>query len=363
MKMPRPLATRLGRLLAAAGIAASLPAFAQPVPQAVPPAVTALAAAIAAELAAQCPLADADDTAAFEGCRAALDGGHGVLRAQLPPVLLWGRQDADPRVTLRQTHLTQFAPDTWTRLYAPLFMFNGRHQVDWVPGEQQYVIRLEAAFRNRLAPGQFPHPFWHEAAEWATYQNANGVLMWVHPQTLRVQVAQFTSRAANPMLHAVRPVEHRFDGQWLWTDTAGRVQPAVTLFEGLFRPENPHLRALDRQYRDLALQMREAQCSSCHVPSNPDGMSRLVLLSSPAHAAGEIDRLIRSVREDRRPGDPGGNAHALERHQKEWLLQSAQAFKATVDAARDWEAQAARPRTGGWQPVKAIALQPHPGPR
>ncbi len=338
--MKRPNTIRLAGLLAAAALLTAAPARAQQ-DTAVPAAVDALARAVAAELLMKCPLANASDAAAFETCRAGLYGG-GALRSHLPSFLLWGRQSGNVHATLRQTNLTQFAPDVWTHLYAPLFMFNGNYKVEWVPQEKQFVVRLEAAFRNRLSPGQFPYPFWHEESKWQTYQNANGWLLWVNPKTARIQAVQFTNRAETPMLQAVVPVEHKFDGQWLWTDAGGRTQPAVTLFDGLYRADNPYLRPLDRQYRDLALQMREAQCSSCHVPNNPDKSSRLVLLSTPAHAAGEIDRVIKAVRDDKMPMDEFRNSYALSDEDKKWLLQSAEAFRDTVRAAKDWEAQAAR---------------------
>ena len=345
---PRFVSVLAGFAATAAVLAAS--ARAQEVP--VPPAVQQMAKTIAAELAARCPLAGAGDIAAFNSCRAALFGDS-ALRANLPAVLLWGRQNANPNVTLRQTHLTQFAPDTWTNLYAPLFMFNGKYTVEWKAEERKFLVLLETAFRNRMPPGQFPYPFWHEAAKWNTYENANGFMLWVDPATARIQAAQFTNRAATPMLHAVEPVQHaKFTGEWMWTDPAGKTQPAVTLFDGLYRPENPYLRALDRQYRDLALQMRESQCASCHAPDNPDKMSRLVLLSTPAHAAGEIDRLIKSVKEDRMPMDENRLSYALSPENKKWLLESAEAFKSTVQSARSWEAKAAQSaQLPAWQPM------------
>jgi hypothetical protein len=90
------------------------------------------------------------------------------------------------------------------------------------------------------------------------------------------------------------------------------------------------------------------------VPNNPDKMSRLVLLSTPAHAAGEIDRLIKSVREDRMPMDEYRNSYALPAEDKKWLLDSAEAFRSSVQAAKAWEAEATKadakaPAT--WQPV------------
>lgn len=325
---------------AAAGIGATTPPAGDGV--AVPAGVRKLAADVAGELAQHCPLAPANDTAAFNACRKALFG-ESVLRSHLPNVVLWGRQNKNPAATLRQTNLTQFAPDVWTNLYAPLFMFNGRHTVEWVPEEKRFLVRLEAAFRNRLAPGQFPYPFWHEEEKWGTYENANGFLLWIDPASTRITAAQFTRRATNALLQPVQPVQHaRFDGKWVWTDDSGRTQPAVTLFDGLYRADNPFLRALDSQYRDLALQLREGQCSSCHVPNNPDKMSRLVLLSTPAHAAGEIDRLIKSVKEDRMPMDEFRISYPLSADHKKWLLESAELFRGTVQAAKAWETQAAQ---------------------
>lgn len=310
----------------------------QPAP--VPPAIEQAAGRIAAELALHCPLAPAGDTGAYDQCRRGLFGSA-ALRAQLPPILLWGRESKSANATLRQTHLTQFAPDVWTSMYAPLFMFNGRHTVEWVPEERLFRVRLEAAFRNRLAPGQFPYPFWHDEAKWAMYEKANGMMLWMAPDTALIRAAQFTDRAPNAALQDVEPVRHaKYEGPWLWTDEKGRTQPAVTLFDGVYRPENPHIKAMDRQYRDLALQLRESQCSQCHVPSNPDKMSRLVLLSTPAHAAGEIDRLIKSVREDRMPVDDLRNAAPLPTDRKQWLLESAEAFRASVRAAQEWEKNA-----------------------
>jgi len=332
IKKMRSVAAVIG--LALTGLAAQ----AQEV--AVPTAIQQAAREIAGELATHCPLAPAGDTSAYNACRKALFGPS-ALRAHLPDFLLWGRQSKNANATLRQTNLTQFAPDVWTNMYAPLFMFNGQHTVQWIPEERLFLIRLETAFRNRLAPGQFPYPFWHDEAKWATYENANSFMLWVHPDSGKIRAAQFTDRAPNALLQTVQPVKHaKHEAGWLWTDDKGKTQPAVTLFDGVYRPENPHIKAMDRQYRDLALQLRESQCTQCHVPNNPDKMSRLVLLSTPAHAAGEIERLIKSVREDRMPVDEFRLAMPLASDKKEWLLQRAEAFRAVVQAAQDWEKNA-----------------------
>lgn len=305
--------------------------------QAVPQAVEQAARDIAAELAKHCPIAKPNDTEAYNACRRGLFGSQ-TLRSHLPAILLWGRESKAAGATLRTTNLTQFAPDVWTNMYVPLFMFNGKNTVEWVPEERLYRVRLEAAFRNRLAPGQFPYPFWHEEAKWSTYENANSVSLWIAPDTFKVRAAQFTDSGPTARLQAIEPVKHaKHDGKWVWTDDNGRTQPTVTLFDGVLRSDNPYIQAMDRQYRDLALQMRESQCSQCHVPNNPEKMSRLVLLSTPAHAVGEIDRLIKSVRDDRMPVDEFRNAVPLSPDQKKWLLESAEAFRTSWKQAQAWE--------------------------
>jgi hypothetical protein len=316
---------------------------------------------IAAELARHCPLAPAGDTEAFNACRKALFGPS-TLRSHVAGILIWGRQSKNADASLRQTNLTQFAPDVWTGMYAPLFMFNGRHTVEWVAEEKMFLVRLEAAFRNRLPPGQFPYPFWHDDAKWGMYENANAMLLWIAPDTVKIKVAQFTDRAPTARLQPVEAVKHaKHEGAWMWTDESGQTQPKATLFDGVYRADNPYIRAIDRQYRDLALQMRESQCTSCHVPNNPDKISRLVLLSTPAHAAGEIDRLIKSVKEDRMPMDDLRMSYALSAENKKWLLESAETFKTTVKAAQDWEKQAlARAKPGPDKPGAATSQMGSP---
>jgi hypothetical protein len=217
-------------------------------------------------------------------------------------------------------------------------MYSGEYSTEYVERERLYLIRLRAGFRNLLPPGQFPYPFWHDEAKWNTYQGANSILLWIDPNTTRIKIAQFTDRGATPPIVGSAPVlQPKFDGKWLWTDAEGRVQPQVTLFDGLFRAENPSLPKLDGAYKALALKMRDAQCDSCHVPNNPDEMKRLVLLQTPAHAAGEIERLMKAIREDKMPLDEAGIEQPLETKLKRALLESGEAFETLVRAAKDWE--------------------------
>ena len=309
-------------------------------PLALRPQIERLAADLAAELSHLCPLAEPGDQAAFDRCRQGLFRDS-IMKRNLAPRLLWGRVHKDPATKLKETTLTQFAPDVLAGMYLPLFMFNGTHTVEYQRREGLFLVRMETAFRNRLAPGQFPYPFWHDEAKWNTYQGANEILLWIDPKTTRIKIAQFTDRGATPSLVSSGSVQQpKFDGKWLWTDAQGRVQPQVTLFDGLFRAENPYLPKLDTAYKALALKMRDAQCDSCHVPSNPDGMKRVVLLQTPAHAAGEIERLMKAVREDRMPRDEVGIEQPLDAKLKSALLEVGGAFEELVREAKDWESKA-----------------------
>jgi hypothetical protein len=309
------------------------------------PAVERIAAEIASDLARICPPAQPGDTAAFDRCRQGLFNDS-PLKRNMHSIVIWGR--VNPAASLKETHLTQFAPDVLTGMYIPLFMFNGRHTVELDAKEKLYVVRLETAFRNRLQPGQFPYPFWHSDHKWNTYQGANNLLLWIDPKSVTIRFAQFTDRGATPPINVSAPLKHEFDGKWMWTDAAGQAQPQVTLFDGLFSADNPYLHRLDGAYRKLALSLRDGQCSSCHEPDNRHGMKRLVLLQTPAHAAGEIKRLMKSVQRDSMPLDDAGIEAPLEAPVKEALLKNAGAFDALVDAAKEWErVQAARNEKAG----------------
>src|SRR5215204_5720639 len=297
--------------------------------------VEVMAAELALELQRLCPPASPSDQAAFDRCRRDLFGDSA---RNLSPRLLWGRRHQDAGAALKDTNLTQFAPDVIAGLYLPLFMFSGEHSAEYVDREGMYLIRLRAGFRNRLPPGQFPYPFWHEEAKWGVYQAANSVLLWVNPKTAKIVIGQFTERGSAGPVVSTQPIKPKFDGSWMWMDREGRIQPRVTLFDGLFRQDNPYLPKLDFTYRTLALRMRDAQCDNCHMPNNPMPMRRLMLMHTPAHAAGEIARLMKAVREDRMPLNDMGIEQPLEPALKRALLESGGDFEELVKAAKDWEA-------------------------
>ena len=299
--------------------------------------IAQMASEVALELQQICPPASPSDQAAFDRCRRSLFGDS-ALRRSLAPRLLWGRRSQDAGAALKNTNLTQFAPDVIAGLYLSLFMYSGEYSTEYVERERLYLIRLRAGFRNLLPPGQFPYPFWHDEAKWGVYQAANSVLLWVNPKTAKIVIGQFTERGSDSPVVSTQPIWPKFDGNWMWMDKEGRIQPRVTLFDGLFRQDNPYLSKLDFTYRTLALRMRDAQCDKCHAPNNPLPMRRLVLMHTPAHAAGEIARLMTAVREDRMPRDDNGIEQPLEPALKRALLESGGAFEELVKAAKDWEA-------------------------
>jgi len=299
--------------------------------------IVQMASDVALELQQVCPPAAPSDQAAFDRCRHSLFGDS-RLRRSLAPRLLWGRRNQDAGAALENTNLTQFAPDVIVGLYLSLFMYSGEYTIEYVERERSYLIRLRAGFRNLLPPGQFPYPFWHDEAKWGVYQAANSVLLWVNPKTAKIVIGQFTERGGDSPVVSTRPISPKFDGKWMWMDKEGRIQPSVTLFDGLFRQNNPYLPKLDTTYRSLALRMRDAQCDNCHVPSNPLPMRRLVLMHTPAHAAGEISRLMNAVRTDKMPIDDFGIEQPLNSALKRALLEAGAAFEESVKAAKDWEA-------------------------
>jgi len=292
------------------------------------------------QLQDKCPVSPPDNQAAFDNCRQFLfrDASH-IKDMMAFPVVLWGRQ-TDASLSLKDTNLTQFSSDILSGLYLPLFMFDGQYKVTFNEKEKMILATLHVAFRNRLQPGQFPYPFWHDSKKWSVYENARTLLLWIDPVSARIRVAQFAATGdAMPGQPNGKAQTPAFNGQWLWTDQNGQTQPAVTLFDGLYRKDNPFKPQLDKTYREFAISLRESQCLSCHVPNNPEKMKRLVLLQSPAHASAEIQRVLKSVKEKKMPLDNLGLEKELDGPLMKALLDKGGEFEKVVNAAKEWERQ------------------------
>src|SRR5262245_58129560 len=298
--------------------------------------VEQLIGAIIRETALACPLASPSDQAALDRCRAALYGDS-AFRKGLAPIVLWGRPNPEGR-RLRDTNLTQFAPDVLAGLYVPMFMFTGEYDVSFDSTEKLYRVRAPALFRNAMDLGQYPYPFWHDPRKWNDYQAANELTFWVDPSKTRIVTMQFSARGKpDPRLVSAPRTAPPFDGKWMWVDAGGQSQPRPALFVGLLRSGNPYLGQLESAYRDLATELRKGTCNECHAPDNSAGTKRLVLMQTPVHAAGEIKRIMRAVRDDKMPLDDLGLYKEIDPAIKATLLKYGAAFESLVDAARDWE--------------------------
>ncbi len=290
------------------------------------------------QTATACPLTSPADQTALENCRAALYGDS-ALRRGLAPVVMWGRPSPEGK-RLRDTNATQLAPDVLSGLYLPLFMFTGEYEISFDPTERLYTARVPALFRNALDPGQYPYPFWHDGKKWADYQAANQVTFWIDPAKIRIVMMQLSGQGKpDPRLTSAPHTQPAFDGKWMWTDAQGQTQPRPTLFVGLMSRNNPYLGQLEGTFRDLAGELRKGSCHECHTPDNYAGMKRLILMQTPVHAAGEIKRMMRAVRQDKMPLDDAGLYKELDPTVKAALLKYGAAFESLVDAAREWEAK------------------------
>ena len=289
-----------------------------------------------------CPLADPGDQAAYDDCRAKVFASEAIAD-EVADYILWGGGKID--VALRDRSLTQFGKKIWIGLYLPLFMFTGDFKTQVNEEGNWMLLRAEVRFRNLLKPGQYPYPFWHDESKWNAYQEANELVFTLDLRNARViGVQRSPFGTGNPELdqkltYAMKVPPRKFNkDEWMWKDQNGVPQPKVTLFDGLYAAENPYLRKLEAAYTAFAVEMRDNNCMVCHVPNNPEKMKNLILLQTPAHAAGEIDRIIRVVRADAMPAKSWAGPKSIEDPKaKERFLDFARAFKAQVDAAAAWD--------------------------
>lgn len=294
----------------------------------------ATAAKIVASLAERCPMAPVGDVAAFDVCRSTIGQGPEGAAVGTGSVL-WGGEQPDK--ALKNKNLTWFRGDLFLRMYVSLYMFTG----EWT-GEARddgtYLIRAQGYFRNELPPGHFPYPFWHSSAKWDAYEKSNELRLYLSPDGRVKMVTRHSggSDSARPAgYHHVQPPV--FAGQWNWTDQTGQAQPQVTLFSDLYSANNPHLQQLDQQYRAFALNLRDADCESCHVPDGHKYMKKLTLLNTPLHTAGEVEATLRSIRESAMPVNKQGDKVKLDPSLRETLLRNGDEFRRLLNEADAWE--------------------------
>lgn len=290
------------------------------------------------ELASICPMEDPSDLVAFDKCREGIMNSV-VVSENMDDRILWGGKKANK--TLSETVLTEMAAPVWQSMYLSLMMFTGYSEVSFDKKENKVVLRAEARFRNQLMPGNYPYPFWHSDGKWKAYQGANEVVFFIEIEDAKVAAVVRSPRGRkNPKLDSkfVGALTNFKEDEWMWKDGKGELQPKVTLFDGLYSSKNPHLLSIESTYKSLALRMRNNNCMACHVPNNPEDAEKLLLLQTPAHAAGEIDDIIRTVRAGVMPMKFIGGKEGIEDPKEKGLfLVSAEAFKLALDNAAEWE--------------------------
>jgi hypothetical protein len=224
-------------------------------------------------------------------------------------------------------------------MYLSLFTFTGRQSVDEDPREHIKVIDIEAYFRNAMPPGEYPYPFWHSADKWNAYETANALKFYLNPagQVFVVTRSQGGSEAARGPYARVTPPA--FDGHWQWTDASGHLQPHVSLFSNKYSAANPFLPVLDNAYRNFATDARKATCLECHAPDNKAEMNHLVLLQTPMHASGEIDRVLREVGNGEMPQDEVGLRKEIDPKLRADILRTGEEFRRALAEADQWEAK------------------------
>ena len=313
-------------------LGALLPLLAMPQARAADGKLAEKAAAIASYLASACPVASYDDQAAFDACAAALRKSHDIPFGR---DVLWGGDQ--PNLRIRKKNLSHFNPQVFQWMYMPLMVFTGRWSVGHDDKDKVDVIRLEAYFRNALPASQYPYPFWHSSAKWSAYEHMNQLNLYLAADGtifLATRGDGGSDDHRGPYAAATRPA---FDGKWQWTDDKGQVAPRTMLFTSVFRADNPQLPRLDDTYRAFATQIREGSCVECHNPSRSDDIMRIVLLQTPIHAAGEIDNVIKQVRNGDMPQDDTGMRKDLPAPLREAILQTAERFRDALTDARAWE--------------------------
>ena len=293
-----------------------------------------LAAGMAERLFTLCPPAAKDDVLAHDKCTAGLRDASFIPFA--PEGLLFGGDQPGLRISKKQ--LTHFKPAIFQLMYMSLFTFTGHWSTETDDRDHVGVIHIEAYFRNALPPGEFPYPFWHSADKWNAYETANELNFYLnHKGQVFVITRSAGGSDANrgPFAHVTPPA---FDGHWQWTDASGQLQPHVSLFSNRYSAANPFLQPLDRAYRTFATEARKGTCLDCHAPTNEANMEHLVLLQTPMHASGEIDRVLKEVKNGEMPQDDLGLRKEIDPELRAAILRTGLAFRDELAKADQWEA-------------------------
>jgi hypothetical protein len=289
---------------------------------------------LGAELAEKCPQAAPDDAQARERCADALT--HLSALDSKEPLMLWGAQAELGNFDLSASQTTRFDPFVWRRMYLSTFMFSSRHRLEHAGGRS--ILHVPVHFRYALDPGEYPYPFWHSEDKWRSYQQTEELLFFL-------EGGRVVAALRSAQLDVSRKVvAHACEGCVEWDSDPGR-RPRVALYRFMFSAQNPHVTAVDESYRAFERAQRQADCMSCHSPSNPAQMNPLELFSYPNHALSERKMIVQVLEHNHMPpateNQPAGIADEAYRAE---LVGLARAFAAAGDRAIEFEKRAAASR-------------------
>jgi hypothetical protein len=288
---------------------------------------------VADKLVAACPLAAPSDETARASCAAALSGDK-ELGAVMNEPFLWGGQTAGAGYRLEDSNMNRFNVFVWRRMYLSLMMFPGGWTMEQTT-DGLTVVHIPVSFRNALAPGSYPYPFWHSAKKWDSYQLAREVILefrdgkWIGAM-----------RAADQDPSRPR-VAHTWSGLWRWQEGDAQM-PYVSLYSYLLSPENPNTARLDAAYRELSNGLRAQACFMCHSPDNHASQTQLEFFNYPPQALYSRNSIIEQLQKNAMPpaaNDLGLAQGIADDGDRQQLITLAREFKAAGDAALAFEGE------------------------
>jgi hypothetical protein len=188
-------------------------------------------------------------------------------------------------------------PLVWRKVYLSMFSFDEHYRIEKT-GDLT-IIHLPYHFRNKLDPGSYPYPLWHQQAKWESYQTTIELLLVMKRDRIIGALRSAESDNSRTVISRV------WDGNWHWLGDNGREEPRFTLYQNLFSAQNPHVAALDQSYRKLENGLRKVNCVSCHDPENTAGQRILELFSFPNQALAGRDRIVQVLQENAMPPSRG----------------------------------------------------------
>lgn len=283
---------------------------------------------IARDLVIACPGAYLNSESARDECAFGI-GRSTTLFDFSEGLVRWGRLDVTEDVDFDpQAHsgLTKLGSLTVRRVYLSMFQFLGEGTIEEID-DATIILRMPVKFRNAMSLGAYPEPFWWDANLWNAYQGTTEIVFVFIDE--RIVAIYLSGRDASRFTRNPGPLVT----DWTWIDENGDTQPYAAQFSYLFSADNPYVAELEEIADGFDFAMRSADCTSCHVPSNPGGLKHVGLLNYPNQMLGLRERLV-VVFETRSmpPGMP------LEDHVNADLLERAIAFDIIADLAIAYEA-------------------------